>query len=212
MGQKSLKHPYVFAAPQINAGRAAIAAVVVGTAFAASTSACAQIDRPSSAPVANSLFDLLSDESAKTPAWQEGPVQTPPPPNFDQLLPFEMTRHSALSYAIDPASVSVSSPGSDGVVRYTVVIRSRSGATNIRYEGIRCNAFLWRLYSAANASGTAWENISTDWSRIEGNSLNGYRAALASDYMCGNKSPAGTAADIVKRIRFQRTLNSELYR
>lgn len=139
-------------------------------------------------------------------------MQTPPLPNLDQLLPFEITRRSELSYAIDPASVSVSKSGSDGVVRYTVVIRSRSGATNIRYEGIRCDAFLWRLYSAANASGTAWEDISTDWARIEGSSLNGYHAALSSDYMCDNKSPAGKAADIVKRIRYQRSVNSDSYR
>jgi len=51
---------------------------------------------------------------------------------------------------IDPASVSI---GEDQVVRYTAIFKSRSGATNIFYEGMRCRKGEYRRYAFGSPDG-----------------------------------------------------------
>ncbi|MFP3740302.1 CNP1-like family protein, partial [Burkholderia sp. SIMBA_019] len=82
--------------------------------------------------------------------WQENKVESLPalPQAGTQLLPFDVSNNTQLKFAVDPASLSV---GSDGVVRYAIVITSPGGARNINYEGIRCDTYEWRLYASLNA-------------------------------------------------------------
>ncbi|MGI4857758.1 MAG: CNP1-like family protein [Janthinobacterium lividum] len=154
----------------------------------------------------NSLVDMLFDRQSD---WKENQVDSLPAlPENRNLLPFDLAQRSGLTYMIDSKSVSV---GADGVVRYTVVIDSASGARNIRYEGMHCASYRWRLYSGANSDGTAWDNASTDWARIEDSTLNGYHGTLYNDYFCDNKMPA-KASSIVQNIRFHRSLRAQDYR
>lgn len=154
----------------------------------------------------NSLVDMLFDRQSD---WKEGMVSSLPAlPVNGNLLPFDLVQRSAMTYMIDSKSVSV---GADGVVRYTVVIDSPSGTRNIRYEGMHCASYRWRLYSGANSEGTAWDNASTDWARIEDSALNGYHGTLYNDYFCDNKVPA-KAANIVQNIRYGRSLRARDYR
>lgn len=149
-------------------------------------------------PVIKYLFDRPSK-------WTENPITTLPAlPQPANLVPFEVSSNSPLTFMVDWKSVSV---GTDGVVRYTVVITSPEGARNVRYEGIHCDTYEWRLYSGANDAGTDWDHASTDWDRIESSSLNAYHAALYTDYFCTSRSPSGSAKTIVSNLRSHRTLN-----
>lgn len=189
-----------------SSARLAGAAALVGALCAVSTTAFAQLTAEKFTN-ANSLGDLLFDRSDD---WKEKPISSLPPlPSDKDLLPFDVSTASRLNYQIDSKSISV---GSDGVIRYTVVISSPSGARNIRYEGIHCSDYRWRLYSGANSDGTSWDNASTDWARIGGSDLNGYHAALFNDYFCDNKIPVARANNIVQSIRYHRSLREKDYR
>ncbi len=161
---------------------------------------CAQSSAPS--PQNDSVFTYLLDRKSN---WAENKLeQLPPLPQTSDLLAFEVSRNTPLQFFIDANSLSV---GTDGVVRYAIVITSPAGARNINYEGIRCNTYEWRQYAALNADRDAWDQApEIDWRRIENGDLNAYQAALYQDYFCTSKAPAGTSKTILQNLRLHRTL------
>jgi hypothetical protein len=146
------------------------------------------------------LFDRKGD-------WKENTVDTLPSlPQAANLLPFEVSGNTPLAFAIDSKSLSV---GDDGVVRYTVVVKSPSGAYNVNYEGIRCDTYEWRQYAGLNADHDGWDDkVATPFARIENGNLNAYQASLYQDYFCANKIPTGNAKQILENMRYKRTATS----
>ena len=93
----------------------------------------------------DSAFTYLLD---RKPEWTENKVENLPPlPQASNLLAFNVSQNTPLIFSIDKTSISV---GTDGVVRYTVVVTSPAGARNVNYEGIRCDNYEWRLYASIN--------------------------------------------------------------
>jgi CNP1-like family len=153
----------------------------------------------------DSAFTYLLD---RTSNWTENKVdKLPPLPREADLLPFDVSQNTPLKFFVDAQSVDV---GSDGVVRYTVVVASPTGARNVNYEGIRCDTYEWRQYAALNADHDGWDRtVANGWQRIENGNLNEYQAALYQDYFCSNKLPTDTRAkSIVENIRLGRTISS----
>lgn len=155
----------------------------------------------------DSAFTYLLDRQS---TWAENKVETLPPlPQAADLLSFDVSQNTPLHFAVDAKSIDV---GSDGVVRYTVVISSPSGARNVNYEGIRCDTYEWRQYAGLNAEHDGWDHsVATRWRRIENGDLNAYQAALYKDYFCSNKMPSGSAKTIVRNIRYGRTAASVIH-
>lgn len=154
----------------------------------------------------DSAFAYLLDEKSN---WVENKVDALPPlPQDANLLPFEVSGNTPLHFAVDRNSLSV---GSDGVVRYTVVVTSPSGARNVNYEGIRCDTYEWRQYAGLNADHDGWDQtVANGFTRIENGTLNAYQAALYQDYMCANKMPTGSAKQILENLRFKRTAAAQV--
>lgn len=178
--------------------------IALAAACAAAASSVLLAGCGSSAPTNkdDSAFTYLLDRKG---TWQENKVESLPalPQASTQLLPFDVSNNTQLKFAIDPASLTV---GSDGVVRYAIVITSPGGARNINYEGIRCDTYEWRLYASLNADHNGWDQtVANDWSRIENGTLNAYHSSLYQDYFCANKMPIGKASTIIENIRFGRT-------
>jgi hypothetical protein len=202
-GPHSRRRAFVRPAPEhrrkTNLKRIALAAACAAAASSVLLAGCG-----SSAPTNkdDSAFTYLLDRKG---TWQENKVESLPalPQASTQLLPFDVSNNTQLKFAIDPASLTV---GSDGVVRYAIVITSPGGARNINYEGIRCDTYEWRLYASLNADHNGWDQtVANDWSRIENGTLNAYHSSLYQDYFCANKMPIGKASTIIENIRFGRT-------
>ena len=68
-------------------------------------------------------------------SWAELQVQLPAYPKAENLLPFDAGPASNNLHYIDAPSIVV---GEEGIVRYTLVIKSPEGAMNVSYEGMRC--------------------------------------------------------------------------
>jgi hypothetical protein len=92
------------------------------------------------------------------------------------------------------------------------VAKSQEGATNISYEGIRCQSFERKLYAFGRADGSWSRSRRDQWEPIINNAANRQHAALAKDYFCEEKAIAGKAENMVRRIRYQQTLSPQNYK
>lgn len=128
--------------------------------------------------------------------FKELEIALPPPPKGG-LIEFFVSSASSFRFFIDPRSLSV---GEDGVVRYTLVARSPSGAETISYEGIRCAGGLYRVYAFGN--GGAWSrNSRADWREIEPKSVQRWHNELRGRYFCPNRVSIVTAAEGLDALR-----------
>ncbi|WP_090868598.1 CNP1-like family protein [Paraburkholderia diazotrophica] len=183
----------------------AVACVATGVLLAGCSSTKSSNSNASDGP--KSDFQYLLDRPS---TWTEKKVDTlPPMPQPGNLLPFTVSQNTTLQFALDAKSLTVDN---DGVVRYTVVITSPSGARNVNYEGIRCQDYSWKLYAGLNADHDGWDRtVENDWTRIENGDLNAYHASLYQDYFCSSKMPTGKADAILTNLRYKRA-NSTLIR
>jgi hypothetical protein len=183
----------------------ALALVVACVATGALLAGCSSAGKPTNKD--DSAFTYLLDRQSN---WVENKVDTLPPlPQDSNLLPFEVSGNTPLHFAVDRNSLTV---GDDGVVRYTIVVTSPSGARNVNYEGIRCDTYEWRQYAGLNADHDGWDRtVATDFTRIENGTLNAYQSVLYQDYMCANKMPTGKASQIIENIRYKRTASSLIH-
>jgi hypothetical protein len=115
------------------------------------------------------------------------------------LLPFEGGAASGNRFFVDAQSILV---GDDGVVRYTLVIKSASGAENVSYEGMHCDNVEQKYYAFGRRDGT-WTNAqSSTWKRIQYKEINRQHGVLYADYFCPDGSPIRSAKDAVNRFKY----------
>ena len=125
-------------------------------------------------------------------------LKLPPLPKDANLLQFEPSAASANRFYVDGASILV---GTDGIVRYTLVIKSPSGAANVSYEGIWCAMKEQKTYALGRSDGT-WSNARTsEWRPIVYKEINRHHAVLFTDYFCAGKFPIRSAADALYRFK-----------
>ena len=128
-------------------------------------------------------FESDFDENVK--AWKEIQAQIPPYPKTENLVPFTVSSATSNTYFVDLPSVST---GADGVVRYTVVIRSPSGAETVSFEGMRCENGERKLYAFGRADGKGggeWSrNRYAKWEYIKERQQTSYQKELFYHYFC----------------------------
>lgn len=118
-------------------------------------------DRPfideAGSPAPRSIVD-------KDRGWKEGATSLPPWPNDKDLVEFSVDDpESRFRYYIDGKHLSI---GTDGAVRYTLVVESRSGVRNLSFEGLRCTpSGVFKLYAYGNNG--RFEAVESDWISIQ---------------------------------------------
>lgn len=140
-------------------------------------------------------FDREFDDDSK--AWQEIQTQLPPYPRAAALVEFTVSAATRNRFYIDYDSIDV---GGDGVVRYSVVIRSPQGAQTISFEGMRCDTGERKIYAFGHADGQgggSWSrNRFARWEPIPARQASSHQRELFFHYLCS----VDTAGDI-KKIR-----------
>ena len=132
--------------------------------------------------------------------WQEGEVALPPFPNRDDLVKLEVDRvDMPFSFYIDPRSLSVDK---SGVSRYTMVIESSSGASNIMYEGIRCSTNEYRTYAYGTHDDKFSKARSNRWTNISSSGAMAHRDNLRRFYLCSDLDQPLSASESLQRIRY----------
>jgi hypothetical protein len=145
-------------------------------------------------------FDPDDQENKK---WEEAAVVLPDPPAAANLMEFYVGPTATQTFYIDEKSVSVAG---DGVVRYTIVSKSKSGAVNVSYEGIRCATIERKAYAYGGENGTWTLARNAAWKPITELVANRQHAALVKDFFCDVTTVAGDARSIIKRIKNKRPM------
>lgn len=132
-------------------------------------------------------------------AWQEEALVLPRFPivaNGIAVDPGPAVRHA---YFVDPESVSV---GGDGVVRYSLIIRSSSGVESHSYEGIRCATGERRIYATGTTSGGAWVPARQGgWSVLRINAANPIGVLLYTDFFCPERVVVFNREEALRNLR-----------
>ena len=113
--------------------------------------------------------------------WQEATVSPPPAPQEADLIQFGEGSPSPNRFYIDGKHIL---PGSDGVLRYTLVIVTPSGTRNVSFEGMRCKTGERRLYATARQDGTWVESSSSRWQAVTATAYNRNHLVLMRECFC----------------------------
>lgn len=130
--------------------------------------------------------------------WKEGKVRLPPYPARDDLMPLSLDDRRGYRYYLDKTHLRVDP---DQVVRYTLVIEPRPGLWNVSYEGIRCNAWSYKLYGYGDGRGRMRALPKGDWLPLRTGSP-AYQRQLHDLYFCreGSYTPY-SREEILYRLR-----------
>jgi hypothetical protein len=142
-------------------------------------------------------WDIDFDEGKKP--WKEIEAMIPSYPRTENLLPFEAGGASPHRFFIDARSLSI---GEDGVVRYTLVVRTAGGATNVSFEGIRCEMRQQKYYALGRSDGSWARARDPQWRRIEYQEVNRQHGVLYEDYLCPDKRPVRSVKDALQALRY----------
>jgi len=113
--------------------------------------------------------------------WVEKGVTLPAFPKEEDLLEFYVGAAVSNRFFIDKTSIA---PGEDGVVRYTLVVLTSGGATNVTFEGIRCDTGEVKTYGIGRNDQTWVSARNPQWKPIENKPINRHHAALRMEYFC----------------------------
>lgn len=142
--------------------------------------------------------DDLKAEDEKD-GWKEVAAKFPPYPRSENLVRFDVGDASPHRFYIDPPSLAI---GADGVVRYTLVTRTAGGATNISFEGIRCEGRRHKYYAIGEASGAWTPARNPQWRRIAMQDPDRPRLALVDTYLCQGKLPRKPVQETLRLLRY----------
>lgn len=137
-------------------------------------------------------------------SWKEIQARLPTFPRQENLARVQGGSASPHSFFVDTSSISV---GDDGVVRYTAVTRTEGGATNVTYEGMRCETREGKLYATGHADGTWTRARDTSWQRIVLRDLKPYTFYLYQEVFCPSRTQPTPLWDAVNALKTGRGLS-----
>jgi hypothetical protein len=141
-------------------------------------------------------WDYDFDQEKKT--WKEIQAQIPPYPKPAALIPFEIGNLGRHQIFIDASSIS---RGDDGVMRYTTVIKAAGGATNVTFEGVRCETREHKLYALGHNDGTWARARDPQWKHIGGGTTSAHVVTLFRDYFCPSRLTLPAVRDVVAALK-----------
>ena len=144
----------------------------------------------------NSNYNVPTGNGLDNPDWAEEQLAPPPAFSKDRLIALDMPPHVTLKIGVDPETIVV---GSDGVVRYVIVMRNASGSTNAVYEGIRCITDEVKTYARQGSSGQ-WSMVPNPaWKAVNDNMPSRHAQAFARQGGCINRL-ATSKVEIIKAL------------
>jgi hypothetical protein len=135
------------------------------------------------------------EDEEKKKGWEENTVELPAYPEPQDFYSFYVSAAASSRFFVDVRNIRI---GSDGVVRYTLMVVSPSGIKNISHEGMRCQSREKRTYALGRVHDKVWSRArGSQWTRIRNETVNRHHAALFLDFFC----PNGLIATDVESIR-----------
>lgn len=161
--------------------------------FAGVLALFAALDAP--AQDAWSLWGADFDEDRKP--WKEIEAKIPAYPKPENLLPFEADKARGHRFYVDAQSLSL---GDDGVIRYILVVRTAGGATNVTFEGMRCETRQQKYYAIGQPGGGWTRARNPQWRQIGAQGASQY-GALFDEYFCADRFRPATPGQAIERLK-----------
>jgi hypothetical protein len=99
------------------------------------------------------------------------------------------------------------SRGEDGVMRYTAVIKAAGGASNVTFEGMRCETREHKVYALGRSDGTWVRARDPKWSRVVYRENTPHQSMLFRDYFCFSRYDLPPVKDVVRALKRGEPLN-----
>lgn len=137
--------------------------------------------------------------------WAEDVKALPAPPQDDDLILLSIDGPQRnFRHYVDSKSVATHP---DGVVTYTVVIASDSGAKNIIFEGMRCEMGRYKTYAYGNSSGGFQPGLASSWQKVLTRSgPANYRSDLLRYYLCAANGLPLRPEAIIERLKHPKNI------
>lgn len=149
--------------------------------------------------VVNSCFGQKNEDPFAKPGFSEDILQLPKElPKPENLRFFRPSAETELKFAVDSKSLSI---GKDGVLRYVVVISNLSGTQQIKFEGIRCETFEYKVFATLQENNEWKQSANSDWKRIPNQGYNQYQATLGRNGFCAGESANSNFNQIFENLR-----------
>ncbi len=134
-------------------------------------------------------------------AWKEIDIKIPPYPDDGDLMELylDVPNQSRFTYYMDEESLTISK--SDYVVRYTMVIESKTGTRNIFYEGMRCNTLEYKTYAFGTGKGKFRPSKKPEWKSMIDSGYKKLRMDLMEYYLCDERKLPRERSEIITRIK-----------
>ena len=171
---------------------------ITGILFLLSSTASAAADSPFLEEPHQSMPPTFKDRSK-----EEMKVSIPPYPKDADLIKIPFNQSDArLHYFLDAATLTV---GKDGIVNYTLVARSNSGAKNVAFERMHCSNTEYKVVAYATSKGAFRPVRKQRWQKVRESTNRRFRLDLWEFYLCDTESGRiRSAKQIIDAIRFYR--------
>ncbi|TNF99627.1 MAG: hypothetical protein EP297_05210 [Gammaproteobacteria bacterium] len=147
----------------------------------------------------------LSRDHIEDWEFQEDIHVIPDYPDMSKVMPVQIDPPSSnFKYFIDPAGLTV---GVDDLVRFTIIIKSSSGAKNVMHEVIRCDTREYKTLAYGTSDKTFYQIYRPEWKPIGAQTSTGmsYRKDLLTNYFCDFLHDTLDVSEILHRIKYPRT-------
>lgn len=141
---------------------------------------------------------FADDADAEPGRLPEAEVVLPAYPKPEGFIEFYVSALATNRFFVDGATLSVSP---EGVVYYALVIKTSGGATNVTYEGMRCETGEYRVFATGRSDGSWSKSRVRDWRPIENKPVNRHHATLSRDFFCAARSPINTPEEGVDALK-----------
>lgn len=147
---------------------------------------------------------IASQTPVEPSEWSEDSVPPPPRYSLDKLVPIDMPPYVTLKVGLDPDTLVV---GSDGVVRYVVVMRNSTGSESAAYEGILCTKGEVKTYARMGSMGKWTVVQQPQWRPMTDNLGSRHAYAIAQQGGCDSRF-ARNREDILQALKRRQQGNS----
>lgn len=142
--------------------------------------------------------DVFKDGFDNEKSWAELQGQLPAFPKPENYLPFDSGPVTSNQYYVDTKSIQV---GKDGVVRYSLIVKSAAGAMNVSFEGIRCETKERKRYALGRDDGTWSKSHVTDWQRMDNIPQFYAQRELSRYYFCPLNIIVGSSQEAISALK-----------
>ncbi len=131
--------------------------------------------------------------------WKEAVVRLPNYPKERDLIEVELEgAPTPFRVYVDAKSLAI---GKDGVVRYTAVLMSSSGARNVLYEGLRCDEGLYKTYAYGVTGNRFQETTVPEWKDVYNTGAMRFRNDFYRFFMCDEYGLSYPRKAIIARLK-----------